>query len=56
MSATFSIIVLTVSFILLILLRFPIAMVLTLSSLLTAFTLDLPLAVIGQRMVQGLNS
>lgn len=56
MSATVSIIVLAVSFVGLILLRFPIAMVLALSSLLVAFTLDLPLAVIGQRMVQGLNS
>lgn len=56
MSATVSIMILLASFVILILLRFPIAMVLALSSLLTAFTLDLPLAVIGQRMVQGLNS
>jgi tripartite ATP-independent transporter DctM subunit len=53
---TLAIIVLAVSFFLLILLRFPIAMVLALSSLLTALTLDIPLAVIGQRMIQGLNS
>ncbi|MCI3921117.1 TRAP transporter large permease [Paenibacillus sp. TRM 82003] len=56
MSVTVSIIILAVSFLVLILLRFPIAMVLALSSLLTAFTLDIPLAVIGQRMIQGLNS
>jgi tripartite ATP-independent transporter DctM subunit len=51
-----AIIVLAVSFVVLIVLRFPIAMVLALSSLLVAFTLDIPLAVIGQRMVQGMNS
>jgi tripartite ATP-independent transporter DctM subunit len=56
MSTTVAIIVLALSFFLLILLRFPIAMVLALSSLLTALTLDLPIAVIGQRMVQGMNS
>lgn len=53
---TAAIVVLVVSFVGLLLLRFPIALVLALSSLLTALTLDLPLAVIGQRMVQGLNS
>ncbi len=56
MTTTIAIIVLTASFVVLILLRFPIAMVLTLSALLTAWTLDIELAVIGQRMVQGLNS
>jgi len=56
MSTTLSIIVLSASFVGLILLRFPIALVLALSALLTAFTLDLPTAVIGQRMIQGLNS
>jgi tripartite ATP-independent transporter DctM subunit len=53
---TTAIIVLTVSFVVLILFRFPIALVLALSSLLTAVTLDIPLAVIGQRMIQGMNS
>ena len=56
MTTTIAIIVLAASFVVLILLRFPIAMVLTLSALLTAWTLDIELAVIGQRMVQGLNS
>ncbi|MFB5675215.1 TRAP transporter large permease [Paenibacillus terreus] len=53
---TTAIIVLTVSFVVLILFRFPIALVLALSSLLTAMTLNIPLAVIGQRMIQGMNS
>ncbi|MFM9277532.1 TRAP transporter large permease [Paenibacillus jiagnxiensis] len=53
---TTAIIVLTVSFVVLILFRFPIALVLALSSLLTAITLNIPLAVIGQRMIQGMNS
>ncbi|MDP4098844.1 TRAP transporter large permease [Paenibacillus sp. P96] len=56
MITTTAMIVLAASFIVLILLRFPIAMVLALSSLLTAITLDIPLAVIGQRMIQGMNS
>ena len=53
---TTAIIVLAASFVVLMLLRFPIALVLALSSLLTAWTLDIELAVIGQRMVQGVNS
>ncbi|XEC94434.1 TRAP transporter large permease [Paenibacillus tarimensis] len=53
---TVAIIVLAVSFVILILLRFPIAMVLALSSLLTAMTLGIPLAAIGQRMVHGVNT
>lgn len=48
--------ILAVSFVLLILLRFPIAVVLGLSSLFTAMYLGIPLAVIGQRIVQGVNS
>jgi tripartite ATP-independent transporter DctM subunit len=48
--------ILVVSFIGLILLRFPIAMVLTLATLFTAMYLEIPMAVIGQRMIQGLNS
>jgi tripartite ATP-independent transporter DctM subunit len=53
---TIAIIVLSVSFVGLILLRFPIALVLALSSLLTAFVLDLPLAIIMKRMIDGINS
>ncbi|MFC5987685.1 TRAP transporter large permease [Marinicrinis lubricantis] len=49
-------ILLTVCFVGLILLRFPIALVLALSSLITAVALEIPLAVIGQTMVQGMNS
>jgi len=53
---TIAIIVLAASFILLILLRFPISLVLAMSSLLTAFILGIPLEVIGQRMIYGVNS
>jgi tripartite ATP-independent transporter DctM subunit len=56
MSTTISLIVLGVSFVGLILLRFPIALVLALSSLLTAMTLDLPLANIALRMSHGIDS
>lgn len=55
-TTTIAVIILSASFIGLILLRFPISMVLALSSLFTALYLDIPLAVIGQRMVQGMNS
>ncbi len=51
-----AVIILAASFIGLILLRFPIAMVLTLASLFTAMYLGIPLAIIGQRMIQGMNS
>ncbi|WP_077617562.1 TRAP transporter large permease [Bacillus sinesaloumensis] len=49
-------IILLVSFIVLLLLRFPVAVVLALSSLITAIYLGIPLEVIGQRIVQGINS
>lgn len=48
--------ILSASFVGLILLRFPISMVLTLASLFTAMYLGIPLAVIGQRIIQGMNS
>jgi tripartite ATP-independent transporter DctM subunit len=51
-----AILILSASFVGLILLRFPISMVLTLASLFTAMYLEIPLAVIGQRMIQGINS
>jgi tripartite ATP-independent transporter DctM subunit len=51
-----AVIILSASFVGLILLRFPISMVLVLASLFTALYLGIPLAVIGQRMVQGMNS
>ncbi|RHW37617.1 TRAP transporter large permease [Lysinibacillus yapensis] len=44
------------SFVILIMLRFPIALTLVISSLLTIFYLDIPLPVIGQQMIQGMNS
>jgi tripartite ATP-independent transporter DctM subunit len=53
---TIAIIILLSSFVLLILLRFPIALTLIASSLLTVIYLDIPLPVIGQQMVQGMNS
>ncbi len=55
-SSTIAIIILVASFILLILFRFPIALTLVISSLLTIIYLDIPLPVIGQQMVQGINS
>ncbi|MEH7226336.1 TRAP transporter large permease [Bacillus sp. JJ1566] len=55
-SSTIAIIILVSSFVLLILFRFPIALTLVISSLLTVIYLDIPLPVIGQQMVQGINS
>jgi tripartite ATP-independent transporter DctM subunit len=55
-TTTIAVIILIASFIGLILLRFPIALVMFLSALFTAFYLDIPLSVIGQRMVLGVNS
>lgn len=56
MTSAIAITVLVASFVILILLRFPISLVLALSALLTALTLNIPLAVIGQQMVYGMNS
>jgi tripartite ATP-independent transporter DctM subunit len=56
MSTSIGIIILTVSFVLLILLRFPISLTLAGSTLLTVWYLDIPLASVGQTMVQGMNS
>jgi tripartite ATP-independent transporter DctM subunit len=55
-SNTIAIIILVASFVLLVLLRFPIALTLVASSLFTILYLDIPLPVIGQQMVQGMNS
>ena len=49
-------ILLGVSFVLLILLRFPIAMTLVGSTMLVVFYLDIPSAIVGQQLIQGLNS
>lgn len=53
---TTAVIILSACFVGLIMLRFSIAMVLALSSLFTALYLGIPLEVVGQRMVQGMNS
>jgi tripartite ATP-independent transporter DctM subunit len=53
---TIAIIILISSFILLILLRFPIALTLIISSLITVIYLGVPMPIIGQQMTQGLNS
>lgn len=49
-------ILLGVSFVLLILLRFPIAMTLVGATMLVVFYLDIPSAIVGQQLIQGLNS
>src|SRR5690606_30757773 len=49
-------IILIGSFVVLLLLRFPVAVVLAISSLITAIYLNIPLEVIGQQIVQGVNS
>lgn len=48
--------ILGLSFIGLILLRFPIALTLVFSTMLTVFYLDIPLPVVGQQMIQGISS
>ncbi len=53
---TIAIVILISSFVLLIMLRFPIALALVASTLLTVFYLDVPLPVIGQQMINGMNS
>ena len=47
--------ILCISFVLLILLRFPVALVLAMSSLATLYYLDIPLIVMAQQMIQGVN-
>lgn len=49
-------ILLGVSFVLLIILRFPIAMTLVFSTMLTVFYLEIPSEVVGQQMIQGISS
>ncbi|MGM0881396.1 MAG: TRAP transporter large permease [Bacillota bacterium] len=53
---TTAVIILAVSFFFLILLRFPISITLAGSTLVTLIYLDLPWVVVGQRMIQGINS
>jgi tripartite ATP-independent transporter DctM subunit len=56
MNTTMAVILLAVTFFGLILLRFPISITLAGSTLVTLMYLDIPWVVVGQRMIQGLNS
>ena len=53
---TIASILLGISFVALILLRFPIAMTLVGSTMLTVFYLEIPSEIVGQQLIQGLNS
>ncbi|ULT57312.1 TRAP transporter large permease [Neobacillus drentensis] len=53
---TIAIIILLVSFVIMLLLRFPVALTLAGSTVITMIYLNMPLEVIGQRMIQGVNS
>ncbi|OXM84891.1 TRAP transporter large permease [Paenibacillus rigui] len=53
---TIAILLLCVSFVVLMMLRFPISLTLALCTLITVMYLEIPLAVVGQRMIQGINS
>lgn len=55
-STSIAITILLVSFVILIMLRFPIALTLVISSLLTIISIGIPLPIIGQQMIQGMNS
>lgn len=46
---------LVVSFIVLMVFRFPVALVLGFSTMLTMMYMDIPLAVLGQQMIQGIS-
>jgi tripartite ATP-independent transporter DctM subunit len=47
--------ILGLSFVILLILRFPVALTLVASSLLTLWYLDIPLVVVGQQMIQGIT-
>jgi tripartite ATP-independent transporter DctM subunit len=53
---TIAILILCISFTLFLVLRFPVSLTLALSTLLTIIYLGVPMAVVGQRMVQGISS
>ncbi|WP_426450887.1 TRAP transporter large permease [Paenibacillus sp. S-38] len=53
---TIAVLVLSISFVVMLLLRFPVSLTLAVSTLLTVMYLDIPLAVVGQRMIQGMSS
>ncbi|TMV15967.1 TRAP transporter large permease [Paenibacillus thermoaerophilus] len=50
------VVVLVVSFVAMLLLRFPISLTIAGSTILTVLYLDIPMAVVGQRMIQGVSS
>lgn len=56
MDHSIAITILGVSFVVLMLLRFPIALTLVGSTMLTVLYLDIPLPVVGQQMIQGISS
>ncbi|MGG1552797.1 TRAP transporter large permease [Paenibacillus ferrarius] len=56
MSNAPAIAILLISFVVLIVLRFPISITLAGSTLITLIYLDIPWVVVGQRMIQGINS
>ncbi|EAX48862.1 TRAP dicarboxylate transporter, DctM subunit [Thermosinus carboxydivorans Nor1] len=56
MDQSIAITILGVSFVVLMLLRFPIALTLVGSTMLTVLYLDIPLPVVGQQMIQGISS
>lgn len=56
MDTSIAIIILCASFVLLVLFRFPISLTLAGSSIITLIYLKIPLAAIGQTMIQGMNS
>jgi tripartite ATP-independent transporter DctM subunit len=53
---TIAILILSISFTVFLLFRFPVSLTLALSTLLTILYLGVPAAVVGQRMVQGISS
>lgn len=55
-SSTIAIIILLASFVLMLIFRFPVALSLAGSTILTMMYLSIPLEVVGQRMIQGVNS
>lgn len=56
MSTTVAILILVISFVVMLMLRFPVSLVIAGSTLLTVIYLDIPLIVVGQRMIAGINS
>ncbi len=55
-TTTIAIIILVLSFAVFLMLRFPVALTLSLATILTIMYLKVPLEVVGQRMIQGVNA